>query len=427
MKRGHVIGMELNEKICQISYYDEKEQEPRTMEVNADNYRIPLVIGRRGQEWVYGKEAQQSDITAAGNSVSDLWRYVAHHELVEIDDKMYEGIWLLSMYIQLVLKEFKQIEAITFTIPEMNVDIVQFFKSMGQKLGVPRESVYVQDYKESFFYYMCYQPKELWQYETALFYCEKNELKAYMLRKLRTGFGKSRDTFMTVDEVAVEEMKELEEVYPVLNVDSAKDADARFKTFIQSVFEKKLISSAFLIGDGFENNWYPASLRLLCNGRRVFQGNNLYSKGACYMAYQKTAESRDMPVYLDETKLMEQICLKLRVRGIDEWHPIVSWGSRWYESDKQFEILLEDIEDIEIHVESLERRGVQVVKIPLQELPDRKNYTLRLQVNVIFLDEKTCKITWKDVGFGAFFEPSGFYKETVIHLGGSDGQFNSMS
>mgnify|MGYP007016949640 CR=1 FL=1 len=51
----------------------------------------------------------------------------------------------------------------------------------------------------------------------------------------------------------------------------------RFKGFIQSVFEKKVVSSVYLTGEGFENNWYPNSLKVLCNGRRAFLGNNLYA------------------------------------------------------------------------------------------------------------------------------------------------------
>ena len=427
MRHGHVIGIELNDKMCQVSFYDEGIREPHTMEANADNYQIPLVIGRKGGSWVYGKEAQKEDAVGNAVCVYDLLSFAKSHELIQLGDKMYEGIWLLSMYIQLVLKNYKKIDSIAFTIPAMDVDLVQILKSVGQKLGVPKEHIYVQDYKESFCYYMFYQPKELWQYEAALFYCDKDVVKAFMLRKLKTGFGKGRDSFVTVDEVASAEMKELREVYPVLNVDKAKDADEAFKRFIQSVFDKRLISSVFLTGEGFENNWYPNSLRTLCNGRRAFQGNNLYSKGACYAAYNRAVEHQHIPVYLDETKMTEQICFKLRVRGVEEWYPIVSWGTRWYEGDRQFDILLEDTEDIEIHVESLEKKEMEVIRVPMEGLPKRGNYTLRLQVSIVFDDEKTCRITWKDVGFGTFFEPSGFQTETVIQLGGNHGQFNSMS
>lgn len=427
MKRGYLIGMELNEKICQISFYDEMEQEPRTVEVNADNYQIPLMIGRKGNEWIAGKDAQKMETIGEGSIVSDLLSHAMNHDLVQVGDKSYEGIWLLSLYIQMVLRDFQKIEAITFTIPEMDVDIMQLLKSVGQKLGVAKEYISVMDYKESFSYYMNYQPKELWQYDSTLFYCDRNEVKAFMLRKLKTGIGNGREVFATVDEVANEEIEELGAVYPVVDEEKAKEADEKLKEFFKNVFEKKMVSSVFLTGEGFENSWYPNSLQMLCSGRRVFQGNNLYSKGACYAAYNRAVDSAKSLVYLDETKIKEKICLKLRVKGIDEWHPIVSWGTHWYEDDTQFELLLEDGEDIELQVESLVKREVETVKVSLEGLPKRKNYTLRLQVNVIFMDENTCKITWKDAGFGAFFAPSEFQTETVIQLGGRNGKFNSLS
>ena len=122
-----------------------------------------------------------------------------------------------------------------------------------------------------------------------------------------------KQTFVTVDEVASAQMEELKAVYPVLNVEQAKMADFRFQKFIESVFEKKIVSSVFLMGEGFENNWYPNSLKVLCNGRRAFLGNNLYSKGACYTAYQRGQEElmkeQEGPVYLDESKLKEQISI----------------------------------------------------------------------------------------------------------------------
>ncbi len=47
-------------------------------------------------------------------------------------------------------------------------------------------------------------------------------------------------------------MKELALVYPVLNEDKAKEADAMFCKFIQSVFDKRIVSSVFLTGEGFK-------------------------------------------------------------------------------------------------------------------------------------------------------------------------------
>ncbi len=69
---------------------------------------------------------------------------------------------------------------------------------------------------------------------------------------------------------------------------------------------------------------------------------------------------------------------------------------------------------------------MRVETVSMEELPKRKDYALRLQVKTLFLDEKTCKISFKDIGFGEFFPATDFYEEKEIHLGGNDGQFNSL-
>ena len=384
-----IIGCDLNERYCQISFYNEEQQEPQTLE----NVTYPV-------HGLYEKATEQ-----AGG----------------------DGVRTLAEFVEKALERFDDIEKLVFTVPRLNIDIVRMLKGIGQRIGVDKRYIYVQDYKESFCHYMLYQPKELWQYEAALFHCDRHEVKAYMLRKIRTGYGKGRDTFITVDEVANAQMEELAAVYPVLNVDRARDADVRFKQFVQGVFEKKLVSSVFLVGEGFENNWYPQSLRVMCNGRRAFLGNNLYSKGACYTAFKHAYHYEETLIYLDETKMMDQICLKLRMQGTDKWYPIVSWGSRWYEADTTFELLLENTEDIEFHIESLAGAEMRVERVSLDGLPKRNNYTLRLQVKVMLMDEKLCRISLKDIGFGEFFPATDFYVEKEIHLGGSNEQFNSLS
>lgn len=424
---GNIIGYDLNEKYCQISFYSEEQQEPQTMETTLDNYQIPLVVGKQEKEWRIGNDAKHLEVSKSGSVAWDLYEKAIRQEKIELGEESYEAIWLLAKFVEISLKRFEEIQEIVFTVPKLTVAIVRILKGIGQRAGAPKGHIYVQDYKESFCNYMLYQPKELWQYEAALFHCDRYEVKAYMLRKIRTGFGKGKDVFITVDEVASAQMEELSLVYPVLNVDRAKDADICFKQFVQGVFAKKLVSSVFLIGEGFENNWYPQSLKVLCNGRRAFLGNNLYSKGACYTAYRRSLSISEGPIYLDETKMMDQICLKTRIQGMDKWQPIVSWGTRWYEADSQFEILLENTDDIEIHVESLVGSGMKVERVSLEGFPKRKVYSTRLQVNTLFLDEKTCKITFKDIGFGEFFPATDFCVEKEIHLGGSNGQYNSLS
>ena len=363
MKKGSILGVDLNEKSCQISYYDENKEEPETMEAAVDNYQIPLILGYYKDRWVYGQEAKRLKEAGEGDIVTHLFRKAVKRKKVRVGEKIHDGVWLLAKFVSLMLKKFEKIDYITFSVPYTNVDMSKMLKGIGKHIGVPGECVFVQDYKESFCQYMFYQPKELWQYESALFYCDAQEIRAYMLRRLNTVSTKSRDMFVTVEEVANAHMRELEAIYPVLNVDKAKDADESFKSFIQNVFDKKVVSSVYLTGEGFENNWYP----------------------------------------------------------------IVAWGTHWYEADGQWEVILEDTSDIEIHIESLDGEDLKVETVSLEGLPERTDYSLRLQIEVMFLDERTCRLRFKDVGFGEFYPASDFFVEKELHLGGINGQFNSLS
>ena len=135
----------------------------------------------------------------------------------------------------------------------------------------------------------------------------------------------------------------------------------------------------------------------------------------------------------DAVRLWEIICtVKERViqRSAEKRNSQMhqsTWGNHWYESDRQFEVLLGDTEDIEIHVDSLVTGRHLVEPVSLKGMPDRKNYALRLKISTFFSDEKTCHIIFEDMGFGEFFAPSGFRLEKIIELGGSNGQFNSLS
>ena len=278
MGQGSIIGYEINEKTCQISFYNDKEMEPQTLEVDSDNFQIPLIIGKLRDTWAYGKEAKRLATLKEGFTVARLLSRSLANEKIEFGDETYDAVWLLSQFIQMSLQSFPKIDGIVFSVPVLTEELAQMLRRIAVRMNIDKRHIFIQDYKESFCNYLFYQPKELWQYDAALFCCDRNEIKAYMLRRLKPGLGGGKTTFVTVDEVANAHMKELALVYPVLNEDKAKEADAMFCKFIQSVFDKRIVSSVFLTGEGFENNWYPKSLRVLCNGRRAFIGNNLYAK-----------------------------------------------------------------------------------------------------------------------------------------------------
>ena len=72
MKKGYILGYDMNEKSCQISFYDGSKDEPETLQVSSDNYQIPLVIGYFQERWIYGKEAKRLATVSLGHTVTGL-------------------------------------------------------------------------------------------------------------------------------------------------------------------------------------------------------------------------------------------------------------------------------------------------------------------------------------------------------------------
>jgi len=232
-----------------------------------------------------------------------------------------------------------------------------------------------------------------------------------------------------VDEISQAKMEEFAFIYPVLNEERSKEADMAFCKFAEGVFHRRIVSSVFLTGEAFEKDvdWFPHTKRVICNGRRAFMGNNLYSRGACYTAFRKLYVHIEDPVYITEDKLTDQVTINMRVGGQELWLPIITWGSRWYESNHQWEALMHDVEDLELHIESLVAGSRRVEYISMEGFPIRTEYSMRILIETLFLDPLTCKVSVRDLGFGEFFPPSDFYVEKVLQLGGNDGKFGSMS
>ena len=105
---GDIIGYDLNEKYCQISFYNEKQQEPQTMETLVDNFQIPLVLGKKEDSWLIANEAKRLDVTKTGYVVSDLYQKAMKREQIFLGKERYEAVWLLAKFIEISLERFSR-------------------------------------------------------------------------------------------------------------------------------------------------------------------------------------------------------------------------------------------------------------------------------------------------------------------------------
>ena len=178
---------------------------------------------------------------------------------------------------------------------------------------------------------------------------------------------------------------------------------------VKKELDGRIVSTAFLVGDGFKENWMGESLRLLCRNRRVFQGNNLYSKGACSGALEKLDPSREGRnyIYLGQDKLKSNVGMKVLRRGEEAYFAVLDGGVSWYEAFADFEVILESGNTVEFQVTPLTGEPATEREIVLEGLPERPKNTSRLKVHVEMSAPDRVTVTIEDMGFGEIFPSSG--------------------
>jgi hypothetical protein len=258
---------------------------------------------------------------------------------------------------------------------------------------------------ESFYYYTLYQPKELWTYEVLLCDYDNYRLKVYALNSNK----KTTPVAMYIDIDEYEEMRRKDPEFPDgPDVEEKHRLDMKFLDIVREKCKGRMISCIYLIGDGYKEDWAVESLRYLCMGRRVFKGNNLYSKGACYGIKEKLGLSEEGRNYafLGLDKLKANIGMKVLRKGLDSYFAVMDAGVNWFEAKKEYDVILEDGSDISIILTPLNGKEAKEIHMTLEGLPERPKRTTRLRIAIEMVSENQLSIKVKDMGFGELFPAS---------------------
>ena len=417
--KNSVVGFDLDTDRCYVSFC-KKDGEPEMLKSKSGKEEIPLLVGFHHGKWYCGRSAKRLEIVKEGFTAGHLVERALKNQGVTCDGHTYSGRYLLAQFLRQILRAAGGGEKLVFALKTVNENVSRMLRSVLLEMGYDDKNITVMDYEESFSNYMFYQPRELWQYETALFDFRKGVLSAHRLKRLETRYEKKGETFVTAEKVA--EAKEAE-----LLLLGEGDMDKGLLKFVRGVLAKRTISSVYLAGEGFKGDGFEETLTYLGNGRRVFVGNNLYSKGAVLTESRESRISFNNPVYLNDEKMNEQISIRLTNEGQESFVPVVPFGTHWYEADEKFDVIALDNTPVEIKIESLLDGNVRNESVSLENLTVSRPYGSRLEVGFRFMSDKILMIHVKDVTSGLLGKSTGFETEKEIRLGGTYGQFNSLS
>jgi hypothetical protein len=195
-----------------------------------------------------------------------------------------------------------------------------------------------------------------------------------------------------------------------------ENKDETFLGVLQQEFAGRIISSVYLTGEGFEGDWMKRSVSYMCQGRRVFLGRNLYSKGACYGAALRSGDSPWPYVYMGENVMKVNIFLKVSNRGHMDFAPLIGAGENWYEAGGECDVILDGDNEINFWIQPPHSTKARIEQVTLADLPERQKRTTRLHIEARAISDKAVRINIKDLGFGEYFKSSGKTFEHTIRL-----------
>lgn len=251
---------------------------------------------------------------------------------------------------------------------------------IAQIYNIPTEKVCFLDKLESFCAYVVHQSAELLSHNALLIDNHEGKKEKLILHK------RSRTTPQVLEVRDITEKS------------------------LESAFTDHAISSVFLVGDDFEEEWMQKNLKLLKTGRRVFMGKNLYVKGACYRGLELKNNDQSY-VYLGAEKLCCNIAIRALQNGTETYTPIIEGGKNWYESSTSLDVLLMDEPVLEFAAIPINGKEKKTTVIHLNGLPERPKRTTRLRIDLDVLSPVYAKIKIKDLGFGELFAQSDMIYE----------------
>lgn len=404
MAEAYYIGMDLCSDSTQISFYNDISREPETVNQlnNKETYMMPNILfySNSTGDWYVGSEASEARFKEDGVVLDELYKNAKSEDVVEVGGASYTYrqlfVMMLKMHVNSFLYRYEgaTVKKLVITLPEYNKDIFRILKNFHKELGIPEENVEITSHLDSGLYYIFNQDSDLWINSVALFDYNADGLNYYRIDITR---GKDPEIISVTHEdyTAQFNLALFGGDNILMDVTFAKIADHEMK--------KTYISSVFLTGLGFSEKWMNKSRNILCQGRRVFAGQNIYTKGACYKAVGGEYEEF-YKKYFVETK--ENVIFDVGISSgdeEDEFIPIALGGRQWYNIHGKINVILDDTDMITLIYKS--RRTEQEVRetVKLHGIPKRPNKTSKFSLEVEFEDPHRGAVIIRDVGFGKLF------------------------
>lgn len=392
MKQG-ILGFDIGEQHCQAALLIPGEKEPFGVNENEESFLLPNIACYQERRLWYSLEAEEILKLGDGHKIDGILEQVRNHESVVIDgvSYLYQDIFvsLIVAHVNQVLKCLEcQPEKIVFTLYDITPNVLEALELLKKEEIFSEMEMIYTGYQNSLLSFVLNQETELWSSNVGTFYYGPEGMQYFQIN-----FTKRNSPM----QIQIKHKNYGEDF--AYSQEEKMEKDEVFKIVSSDAIGNSCLSSVFLCGMGFKNGWAKESLKFLCNGRRVFLGQNLFAFGACYYGQD---EKEDILV-----NSSERIPYDIGIIGYDgtkeQMVLIAQGGKEWFLIKGVVSVFLNDTKRIEfIYLNRFTNERI-IETVEVGGLPKRPPRTTKLELTVEFYDKNTGAIVIRDKGFGKLF------------------------
>lgn len=414
------VAIDLCRDYSQMTYCMGNMSAPESVSVipGEQKYLIPTVVAKLNdnEEWYIGDEAILRDKRGEAVMAKDIIKTILAEKKVVMGENEYSSFEVLNIYFNGLFRILSNLYHITkpdqlmITVEYPDRILVNLIRNVLIGMGFDKDHIKIIGHSESLIYYTIFQKRELWVNDVLVFDFNENQ---FLIRRLTTLRARSPQP------IVVEEM-DMSQKFKMSSLGTEQgrlDMDRQFHELLRELCGKYIVSTVYLTGIGFYEQWMKESVEFLCSKRRVFQGYNLFVKGAGYanLSVLGIGNAYDYQFVCSGRTLVN---IELEVEQEDKKTMVMlsKAGINWYEAGARAEGILDDTKEIHLKVISSVSKNNKDISIDLRGFPPRPNKTTRVEIVLAYKNESQCIVQVRDLGFGDFFKASDEVVKKVIDI-----------
>ncbi len=412
------IGVDLQREYAEYAVYDENLRDAVCFGSDSSDVavRVPNCLFVTADDKIYGGlKAAESNLLEPGNYYDNIVEKLDDKSIVIVDGKEYDYTELFCIMIKSQLEEVMgedeaEINKLIIASPLADRVMSIALNKLAKILRIDRDKIEMVSSQIAMLFYVFRQDSGVWKDGVGLFHYESEHIRYEhvavdrYLRPMRINISNTVYPFKgTSDEGGLYMAR------PPINEGQEDMQDTTFLRIAKNALSlyNQRMSGIFLMGDGFKTDWLNRSADYLCKGRRVFVGQSIYAKGACYAAESGSAAMGNNIFLESDTMVHYDIGVRVRFNGKEQIAPIVLGEQEWFNAYGSIDVILDDTRKIEIDLYDNNKGELIQEFIEIKGLPNRPPKTTKLSISVRYYDAKRGEICIKDKGFGSMYPTTG--------------------